>query len=65
MTQEEFDALPYRTVHIRIDGSDPPRALCSGEELADGNGLPRPVKQCQACFYAARRKMNEKQPAVN
>lgn len=59
MTQHEFDEAPGITVHLLVDDSHPPRALCSGlpidpDRWRDDTKTVR--KQCQACFLAARRK---------
>ena len=64
MTQEEFDELDAIVVHLLIDDSEPARALCSGEEIDPNRWIDsmKMRKQCQACFYAARRLMNEEKP---
>ena len=60
VTQQEFDEIPGIIVHL-TEGN-PPRASCSGEIIdpnrwADHHHTTR--KQCQACFHAARRKMQD------
>ena len=60
--QHDFDELLGVTVHLLIDGSDPPRALCSGlvvdpKRWIDFPSLPR--KQCQACKNASLKSMSD------
>lgn len=55
-TQEEFDNLKARTIHLLID--DGQRTLCSGEKVdtwgGERDGL---YKYCEACRLAAQRKL--------